>query len=801
MNAPNGPGIEPTWCSSDKDLVGTAIGPSRLWYTMGHGILNEVYHPRIDIPQIRDLGFLVADDQGFWVEVKRLQEREIRLPAAGIPLPHVIHRHPRFQLHLRICPDPHRDALLIDLRLEGDASLRPYVILAPRLGGSGHHNQAWAECHRGRKLLWAEQGPFGLALGAVDEAGESAIGRASVGYAGSSDLWQDFHANGRMTAEYTAAGPGNVALGAELPRQVLLGLAFSTSREAAATLAFATLTQLFDELLAQQSAAWEDWHQERRQRSSIPPLPEQLGEQLRTSAMVLKCHRDKTFVGAMVASLSVPWGNHGQERGGYHLVWPRDLVESATALLALGGEDEARNVLRYLLATQNQDGGWHQNQWLGGKPYWSGVQLDETAFPVLLACALAERGRLDGIRPQAMTRRALGFIVRNGPASPQDRWEEDAGLNTFTLAACIAALVAGADLLPDADGELARAVADAWNARLEDWTVASDTDLAQQHGIAGYYVREAPHGVVNDRDALHGALPIKNRADGANTPASRQVALDFLQLVRLGLRRADAPLIRDSVQLADALLRTDTPTGPVWHRYSGDGYGEHPDGTPFDGTGVGRGWPLLTGERGHYALALGQDPLPYLRAMANMASSEGMLPEQVWDTDPIPEFELHPGRPSGSAMPLAWAHAEFVKLAASRDSGRIFDLPRAVWERYRGLRPEPKVELWTPSAPLGEIESGRGLLLVFEQAVVVRLGFNNWQAVEDRSSQPAGLGLHGVRLGAETLAGAASLQITWRRRDNAEWIGKDYDIELRRAGQAWVDREHAQYPTGLNEGG
>ena len=432
---------------------------------------------------------------------------------------------------------------------------------------------------------------------------------------------------------------------------------------------------------------------EREARVPAPTLPAALADQYRTCAMVLKCHQDKTFTGAMVASLSIPWGNSGEERGGYHLVWPRDLVESATALLALGGEVEARDVLRYLIATQNADGHWYQNQWLGGKPYWSGIQLDEAAHPVLLAAALAERGALDGIPVEDMVRRALGFLIREGPASPQDRWEEDAGINAFTLAVCVAALVTGAALLPQTEGDLARAVADFWNSRLEDWTVARDTDLARRHGIAGYFVREAPPEVMAEPAALYRVLPIKNRADHADTPASEQVALDFLQLVRLGLRRADDPLIRDSVKLADALLRTETPSGPVWHRYNNDGYGEHPDGRPFDGTGVGRGWPLLTGERGHYAVAAGEDPLPYLEAMAAMAGRGGMLPEQVWDAAPLPERGLFPGRPTGAAMPLVWAHDEYVKLAASRDLGRPFDRPE------RGM-----ASLWRPAAGAGHLD-------------------------------------------------------------------------------------------------
>jgi glucoamylase len=776
--APGAPGIPPTWCSSDKTLVGTAMGPARLWYTLGHGILNEIYYPRIDIPQIRDLGFIVADDAGFWVEVKRQQAWQMQLPASGIPLPTLIHRHARFTLTLRVCPDPERDVLLIQVELTGDAGLHPYLLLSPRLGGSGYKNLAWAETHRGRRVLWAEQGPFGLALLAADSQFADALLRTSVGHVGVSDLWQAFAAQGRMTDEYAQAGPGNVALAGKLTRQACIALAFSTSREAAATQALAALSQSFDGLFSEQTSAWQAWHQTREARTPVPPLPTALADQYRTSAMILKCHRDKTFTGAMVASLSIPWGSSGEERGGYHLVWPRDLVESATALLALGGEIEARNVLRYLIATQNEDGHWHQNQWLGGKAYWSGIQLDETAFPVLLATALAERDALQGVPVFAMVRRALDFLIRQGPVSPQDRWEEDAGVNAFTLSICIAALVAGAALLAEEEANICLMLADYWNARLEDWTATRQGRLGERYGIPAYYVREAPADVVDGPTALNRSLPIKNHGETGNVPANEQISLDFLQLVRLGLRDANDPLIRDSVRLADSLLASETPVGRVWHRYTNDGYGEHADGGPFDGTGVGRGWPLLSGERGHYALACGEDPLAYLDSMSRMAGSGGLLPEQVWESDPLPALGLLPGRPTGSAMPLAWAHAEFVKLAASRQLGRIFDRPALVWQRYAGKRPDPATWIWTSWAPIDALPRDKSLLLLFTRPVQLHLGFDGWSGAEDMPSREMGFDLQGLCIDAARLYAHRSLEFTWRWLDDGQWLGQDHQVKL-----------------------
>ncbi|HYM43309.1 MAG TPA: glycoside hydrolase family 15 protein [Steroidobacteraceae bacterium] len=766
--APGGPGLPPTWCSSNKEMVGCPLGPARLWFTIGGGIINEVYYPRVDIPQIRDLGFIVGDGAGFWVEVKRMWRHELELADSGAPAVRIVHRHERFELALRVAPSEDREVLLIEVTLTGDAALKPYALLAPHLGGTGHGNRAEAVIYRGRRVLWAEQGPFALALAAATAQQTDALGRGSAGFVGDSDGWQDFHRNGAMTWEYASAGPGNVALVGELPRQVVLALGFGSSTESAATLALTALCDPFETVWDRAHTAWAEWH---RRNTPVERLsadvPAECLTQFRISTMVLRAHRDKTYPGAMVASLSVPWGNTHEEREGYHLVWPRDLVECAGALLATGATHEARNTLRYLLATQNADGHWNQNQWLGGKGYWSGIQLDEAAFPVLLAAALSERDALAGIEVAGMVRRALSFLVRTGPVSDQDRWEEDAGLNTFTLAVCIAALVAGAPYLPPEARELALAFADYWNASLENWTSISDTPLAQRYGVPGYYVRVAPPQALTDRccpkDLL---LAIKNRATDAALPVSEQIAVDFLQLVRFGLRRADDPLILASVRVADALLKVETPSGPAWYRYRGDGYGEHEDGSAYDGTGRGRAWPLLTGERGHYEIAAGRDPLPLIRAMVRMASSGGMLPEQVWDAAPLPARGLEPGRPTGSAMPLAWAHAEYIKLIVSRALKRPFDRPDSVWKRYGGARPPLRRVMWCEHAPAAELPEGCALTLALRApgsfVVSVEGG-----AARELATTPSALGLHLAPLDGAAVRAGQHIDLSYRHADAA----------------------------------
>src|SRR5580658_1500120 len=714
MMAPGGPGIRPTWTSSAKDLVATAVGPSRLWVTVGYGIVNEVYYPRVDMPQIRDLGFIVADGSGFWVEVKRNANYNVTTPGPGIPAIEILHKHTRFELRLRIAPDLMRDVLLIEATLTGDAELKLYALLAPHLEGDGGQSMAEVFVDRDRKVLGAEQGPYAVALAAADATSQrDAWGRASAGFVVVSDGWQDFAANGAMTWTYERSGPGNVALlGGLTMRQAVLALGFGDDRDAAATLAISALSQPFQGAWHRHIRAWEDWHAETIDASWCPP---EFRDLMHVSAMVLLTHHDKTYRGGMVASLSIPWGNATGDTGGYHLVWPRDLVESAGALLGVGGPDRAREVLCYLMATQLADGHWAQNQWLGGRPRWTGTQLDEVAFPVLLASRLDEAGALDGIAIQAMVRRALAFLALNGPASDQDRWEEMGGINTFTLATTIAALVCGAEVIGGDGQNDILLLADDLNSRIEEWCTGANPELAARCDAGPYYVRAAPASVVENHAAISDLVPIRNHPDEYLVPADTVIATDFLQLVRFGLRQPDDPAITATLKLADALLRVDTPNGPSWHRYNDDGYGEHADGSPYDGSGIGRAWPLLTGERGHYELAAGRDAeaLVMLRAMKSMSGRCGLIPEQVWDTAALPAQNLFPGRPAGSAMPLVWAHAEFIKLTKSLRLGRAVDRPEPVWLRYAGAKPRAPRAHWTLHMRVGTIRAGQALRLVF----------------------------------------------------------------------------------------
>ncbi|MGC8968766.1 MAG: glycoside hydrolase family 15 protein [Thermus sp.] len=757
MEAFGKPGIPPTWASSDKDRVGTALGTSRLWFTLGHGILNEVFWPSVGRPQIRDLGFLVAKE-GFWREVKRVARYRLLEEDPASPLVEVVHEGEGYRLHLAFVPDPRRDALLIGFRLEGEG-FRLYPLLAPHLGGSGWGNTAWVE----EGALLAQKGEEALAL-------VGPFARGSAGYVGFSDGWQDFAKHGAMTWTFSRAEDGNVALMGEVREaKGTLALAFAPTPEGAKTLAKSALAEGLEAVRARVQALWR----EALEGLDLEGPDPELQALARRSFLVLKAHQDRTYPGALVASLSVPWGNTRDDPGGYHLVWTRDAVEAAFAHLALGQEEEARTALAYLAATQAEDGHWRQNFFPDGRPYWEGIQLDEAALPVLLAAALKERGPV-GEATRAMVRRAAGFLAREGPVSPQDRWEENPGLSPFTLAATVAALSAASlyGFLEGEEAEYALSLADCWNARVEEWTYVEGTALDLAHGTRGHYVRLAPPGPLG----LRGRVEVRNRLGVSLEPAAL-VGLEFLALVRLGLRPPDDPRVLDSLRLADALLRVETPTGVFYHRYPEDGYGEHEDGRPFDGTGKGRAWPLLTGERGMAAFLLGEDPLPYLRSMAGGTGRGGLIPEQVWDAEPIPERGLFPGKPTGSAQPLLWAHAEYLKLyLAWREGKAPPERLGRVAARYLGGGGRPRVRHFRREVPLEALASGERLLVEARRPFVLHLGFDGWKGVRDVESEPLPFGLHGALLDLE---GHETLEFTLYYPEEGRWEGRDYQVRRR----------------------
>jgi glucoamylase len=524
------PGIEPHWTSSAKTGVGTALGDkSRVWFTLSHGIFDEIYYPHIDKACVRDMGFIVTDGVYFFSEEKRDADSKVYWLADGVPAFGMVNtcREGRYRIEKEIVTDPCRDAVLQQVRFfaqQGElSSYRVHVLLAPHLGNQGRSNTAWVGECEGTPLLFAQREGVALAL-----ACSVPWIKRSAGYVGSSDGWQDLKIHKEMTWEYARAENGNVALTAGIDLlstrgDFVLAIGFGGDPKEAARNAIASLRNGFGNSKRDYIAGWQDWA-----KAFASPKQGRLdtGDLSDKSVAVLRTHESKTSPGALIASLSIPWGfNQGDaDQGGYHLVWSRDMVETAGGLLAAGAHKEVRRVLSYLKATQQPDGHWPQNMWLDGSPWWNGIQMDETALPILLV-DLARREKalteadVAGFWP--MVRKAAGYLVRNGPVSPQDRWEEDPGYSPFTVAAEIASLLVAADLADlNHDASIAtylREIADVWHDSIDDWMYVSGTDWCEKFKVEGYCIR------IASREIGVGMPHSQRNVHVKNVPASAEI--------------------------------------------------------------------------------------------------------------------------------------------------------------------------------------------------------------------------------------------------------------------------------------
>ncbi|MGP8134880.1 MAG: glycoside hydrolase family 15 protein [Thermoplasmata archaeon] len=782
------PGIEPRWSHSNKDGVGTAYSAdARLWFTLWRGVVTEVYYPMIDRPQLRDLQFLLTDGATFVHEERRhLRSTTVRPNARALGYT-VTGEEPdgRYRISKTVLGDSHQPCLLLRTRVDvGPAlagRLRLFVLAAPHLdvGGWGNHGTVYDLLDR--PVLAAEKDGVALAVGA-----SLPWARCSVGYVGASDGWTDLMQHRSLDWEFDRAPDGNVALTGELPlgerTEFTLGLAFGDTIESAATTLLQSLATPFE---VHQRRFIEQWNRTSARELPLADRAGDGGRLLRSSHSILLAHEDKVYPGAFIASLSIPWGSakSDRDRGGYHLVWTRDLVATAGALLAAGSPDASRRALIYLAARQRPDGGFPQNFWVDGTPYWQGVQLDEVALPILLAARLKEARELGEFDPDPLVRRAMRFLIRSGPATEQDRWEEVGGYSPSTLAATIAALTVGTGFArahsDPATAAFVQEYADFLESRLERWTVTGNGSLVP--GIPRHYVRIRPARVDDptpDEGPALGTVRLPNVPPGEpdRFPADDIVDGGFLDLVRYGIRRADDPLIVDSLRVVDRVLRVETPFGPVWRRYNHDGYGETPDGQAYAGWGVGRAWPLLVGERGHYELAAGRSAQPQLDTLERLATSNGLLPEQVWDGPDRPALHLVLGRPTEAAMPLAWAHAEYVKLLRSASDRVVFDRERAVADRYLSSshRRRP-LEIWKFNRRPATVAPDAPLRVVADRTFRLHASADDWRTTTDRDSLATGLGLHYVDLEPLDRPGH-SWRFTFYWPEADRWEGSDFAV-------------------------
>jgi len=781
------PGIEPRWTSSAKEGVGTAYHTScRLWFTLSHGIINEIYYPRVDQPATRDLQFLISDGQTFCHEEKRDLNHLVEYPERDCLFYRLTNseRQGRYRLIKYVLADPHRSVLLIHTRVEVlDESLRGKLRLYALLAPHGAGNSGWCSEIGATTLMHAQRKDVHLVTGC-----SSGFTRRSIGYVGASDGWQDLTRHFKMDWDFRKAEQGNIALTGEidLPAsgEFTIAVACGGSYPSTAAKLLQSLAEPFESHRERYVRQW--------QRAVVNPKfdfskdTSDGGGMYRLSRCVLLAHEDKVFQGAMVASMSIPWGETkggDADLGGYHLVWTRDLVQSATALLATGQNGTPVRALIWLAALQRADGSFPQNSWLNGTAYWSGLQLDEIAAPILLAWRLFKRGATLGLfDPRVMILRAAAYLVLQGPVTGQDRWEENAGYSPSTLATVIASLVCVAEHAHGLGNmtlaNFLLAYADWLAAHLEEWTVTTQGELVE--GFARHYIRINPTDPdAPDPHADPNNTMIQLANGGGLWPARNVVGGDFLHLVRFGIRSANDPIVRDSIEVIDHVIKRDLPQGPGWRRYNHDGYGEKDDGKPFDGTGVGRCWPILTGERGHYELAAGSDPTPFITTLENFANQGGMISEQLWDAEDLADRSLKRGSPTGAAMPLCWSHAEYISLVRSRHDGVCFDRVEPAFQRYVVNPVQSRHEIWSVRHPLRRMPHGKILRIILAADATIVWSTDDWARTNSSDTIHEGeLNLWFADFPTEEWSGGSVFEFTifWKRDQRSQ--GRNWQVNI-----------------------
>lgn len=786
------PGLPPKWTSSKKDAVATAYSAaSRIWFTSSHGTLNEIYYPTIDRPQIRDMELLFTDGETFVHEEKRDFEYDFHYIDDDALAFRVVASDlgGRYTVTKEFVTDPHHPVVLMNVKITGEEELiqklKCFALLAPHLDGGGAANNARSLRVAGRRCMLAWKNDVSLAFGVT-----CGFERSSCGYAGASDGFQDLKEHFEMKWSFGEALNGNLALTGEIDiarhRDFTVALALGNTHHMAISGMMQTLSTPYE---LHRKRFIEQWH-----RAASPErlgsVSGDKGRLMRVSHNVILTHEDKTYTGAFIASASIPWGNSksDDDLGGYHLVWTRDMVQSATAMLACERIDTARRALVYLACTQHPDGGFAQNFWIDGTPYWSGIQLDEVAFPIILAWRLWKVDGLGNFDIVAFVSKATGFLVRYAPVTQQERWEENAGYSPSTLAAVISALVCAADILrahcDEECGTFLEDYADWIEAHLDEWTTTTQGVLHPD--VKYHYMRVRPPAdgePFHNPDIPPGMIHIANRGPGEQYAFEAREVVDggFLELVRYGVRRADDPLIVDTLKVIDKVLKIDTPYGSCWRRYNHDGYGQRKDGGPFLGWGQGRAWPLLTGERAHYEFAAGHNVASYIQAIEKFSSFGGMLPEQVWDYGDMPEEGMYFGRSAGSAQPLVWAHAEYIKLLRSVADGKVFDRISVVEERYGVPKEqrtfENRLEIFRTTRPIQVMTAGSTLRVIDAKPFDVVWSADDWHTTHQAEAKV--IGHPGAFVDIETsgdMIGSLLFTMHWPEEDR--WLGKNYEVTV-----------------------
>ncbi len=711
--APNGPGASSTWTPSNDTIIGTAANSSSdVWFTGYNGIVGEVYYPTADTPNTTDLQFLVGDSGHSWVD----EEKVDTTSTTTLYDPHSLAwtvtntaKNGKYKIVKTIYTDPTRNSLIQQVTFTAlSGTLSNYLLYAlynPTMHNAGNNNSSSTQMYNGTTMLVTTDASnnYASALGASIPYQANMIGS---GFVGQNDGWTDLKGTTNcgsstcpdytMNDTYSGANNGNTAqtglldlsnggaVNTQTANTLTFNLVLSFGQTNGSTSATRSAEQTLAGTLADNSAMLSTYVSQWNTFDNGLKAPPAVGstqaiqqarqQEYYLSANVLKAAQDKQ-TGAFIAGLGTPWGDStGDGNGGYHLVWERDMYEFASALIVAGDTADPIRAVHWAFNTQQQsDGHFPQNSFVNGTPYWNGIQMDEQAFPIMLAWKLGITDSSDYINH---IKPAANYIVQHGPTTGQERWEENGGYSPSTIAAEIAGLVTAADIArvngDSSSQTLFNNTADAWQSQVVNWTFTTTGPIGNGH----YFERIDSDGNPNDSNTI-------NIANGGGSYDERAIVdSGFLELVRQGVMPANSTYITQSLAAIDGTIKQTINGNDYWYRYNHDGYGETASGANYTGAGIGRLWPILSGERGIYTIADGGSGDAALTAMMASTNSSGMIPEQIWNTSAPSGYT--PGTPTKSMNPLNWAMGEFITLLVSASTHTIADVPSIVYNRYVG---------------------------------------------------------------------------------------------------------------------
>jgi glucoamylase len=714
-----------------KDCLGTARNTtSKVWYTVANGVLSDVYYPTIDNTNVETLQYIVTDGSTFTdLQSRDMTSTAVALDAGGMTCRVTsTAKSGKYRLVTDYITDPSRNTVVMSTKLQTivGTGYQLYVRFDPTVngnggggGGNGGGDWAFTDTLTGHPVAVAydtittTQAANRDYAQPVFAALDGPITQVSNGFVGSpSDGLTQLDATHQLGPVYDSASNGNVVQMARLRvgddtgdgGKVELTLGFGATRDDAVSAAEGSLAANFQQLRKAYEAGWAAYDSGlKAPPSKLPgisnPRMKELVAAYYLNANVIKASEDKTFPGAIIAGLASPWGQavsagdpNNTYFGSYREVFARDLYEAWTGLMADGDFATAQDATLFLFERQQlPDGSMPRNSLVNGKlaPDSFGIQLDEASYPILMA---AQLGLTDASLYQNHIRPAANFVAAHGPSFGVERWEEQSGYSPSTIAAEIAGLLAAADLADASHDAVSarvwRGVADDYQRSIKGWTVTTNGTAAGHP----YFIRLSKTGDPN-------AAISYNVGNGGPTLDQRNVIdAGFLELTRLGILVPTDADVTQSLPVVDATIKSDTASGPGWHRYNGDGYGDRfSDGRPWapSGQGTGHVWPVLGAERAEQALLTGgaASAISLLDGMARFASGVGLIPEQDWEfpdlaaslygTDPtLASIGFVNGKPAGSAAPLTWSAGAFVRLFADIAAGRLIDQPANTVTRY-----------------------------------------------------------------------------------------------------------------------